>query len=367
MSHLIRRTYALAFASLAIAAAPLAAQDGHEGHDHGAQPAIPARTQTAPETLQMSWSDPTFAEIAELLTGSWKTTQPVAMLNGEAGATSDVIMSVAPARLSTLPDAFYVETARADSPDQPYRAAFLQLYRRQGEIRMRTLEVRDPNNPMNNLLIGMWAVPQYMPDIPRDAMIATLDLEFTQTPDGWVGESPYPYPTALGGAFEMTSRMKLTNGRIETADRGYNADGNVVWGASEGDTYVFEPIASPFAVETDDMGVVTIMLRDEDTPELADGDTVAFQYTGWLTNGLMFDTSRRQSGRMFQYTLPAAAIEGWNIATYGMTEGDWKKFIVPSDLGYGPSSAAGGRIPPNSTLIFEAELVGVTKATPQGE
>ncbi len=367
MSHMIRRTYALAFASLAIAAAPLAAQDGHEGHNHGTPPATPPRIQAAPETLQMSWSDPAFAEIAEMLTGSWKTARPVAMLNGEPGDTSDVIMSVAPARLSTLPDALYIETARADSPDQPYRAAFLQLYRRQGEVRMRTLEVRDPNNPINNLLLGMWAVPQYMPDIPRDAMIATLDLEFTKTDDGWVGETPYPYPTALGGAFEMTSRMKLTEGRIESADRGYNADGDVVWGASEGDTYVFEPTASPLAVDTHELGVITITLRDRDTPEAVDGDTVTFQYTGWLTNGQMFDTSRRQGARPYEYTLPASAIEGWNIATFGMTEGDWHKFIVPSELGYGPSSAAGGRIPPNSTLIFEAELVNVRKANPEGE
>jgi hypothetical protein len=346
------RLSVLALAGLMLSAAPLAAQDVTSS---GTQPALDA------QSFEMTWSDPAFDEIAGMLMGSWKTTSPVAQID-DPSATSDVIMSFGPAKISSLPNALYVETARADSPDQPYRAAFLQFYRRQGEIRMRTLEVRDPNNPINNLLIGMWAIPNFMPDVSRDAMIATLDMEFTKTADGWVGETPYPYPTAIGGATEMTSRMAITDGRIETGDRGLNADGNVVWGAGQDSAYFFERVESPFALETDSMGVIMLTLRDEPTADLVDGDTVAFQYTGWLTNGSMFDTSRRQGGRPYQYTLPASAVEGWNIGTFGMTEGDWKKFIVPSDLGYGPSSAAGGRIPANSTLIFEAELSGVRKA-----
>lgn len=347
------RLSVLALAALMTAAAPLAAQDDASA---GTQPAAEAAA------FEMTWSDPAFGEIANTLIGSWKTTSPVAQMDDES-KTSNIVMSFGPAKLSSLPNALYVETARADTPDQPYRAAFLQFYRRQGAIRMRTLEVRDQNNPINNLLIGMWALPQFIPDIPRDAMIATLDMEFTKTSDGWVGETPYPYPTAIGGATEMTSRMKVSKGRIETADRGLNADGNIVWGAGQGGAYTFEPVEAPFALETNDLGVIMLTLRDAPTPEPVDGDTVAFSYTGWVTSGQLFDTSRRQGGRPYQYTLPANAIEGWNLATAGMSEGDWKKFIVPSDLGYGPSSAAGGRITPHSTLIFEAELVGVRQAS----
>ena len=346
------RISVLALAGLTLVTTPLTAQDTA---DAATQPAAAA------QPFEMTWSDPAFGEIAGMLVGTWKTTSPVAQLDNET-ATTDIIMSFGPAKLSTLPDALYVETAHAGSPDQPYRAAFLQFYRRQGEIRMRTLEVRDQNNPINNLLVGMWAVPQFIPDIPRDAMIATLDMEFTKTADGWVGETPHPYPTAIGGATEMTSRMRISEGNIETGDRGLNPEGEVVWGADLRGSYNFEPADPPFTLETNDLGVIMLTLRDEPTPVPADGDTVAFNYTGWVTSGVMFDTSRRQGGRPYQYALPANAIEGWNLATAGMSEGDWKKFIVPSELGYGPSSAAGGRITPHSTLIFEAELVGVREA-----
>jgi FKBP-type peptidyl-prolyl cis-trans isomerase FkpA len=330
----------------------------------GATPTLHAQVSTAEAEVlpaipdpEMNWSDSDFAEIAGLLTGTWKTTSPVDLFDG-SGEQAEIVMSIAPAPLSTLPDALYVETARADAPDRPYRAAFLQLYWRQGEIRMRTLEVRDPNSPVNNLLIGMWAAPGLMPDIPREAMIATLDLTLTRSGDGWVGRTPYPYPSALGEAVEMTSRMQIGPGRLVTADRGYDAEGKVVWGAGEGDAYTFAPAEPPFVAEARHLGLVVITLRDEESPVPVEGDTVAFQYTGWLTNGQMFDTSRRQGARPLQYTIPGNLIEGWNIATEGMSQGDWRKFIVPPELGYGSSSAAGGNIPANSTLIFEAELVG---------
>lgn len=346
------RKCSLIFAGLALFAASHAA----------AQESAPVAQPIADgQDSGITWSDPEFAEIAGMLTGSWKTTAAVAQAD-DRSLTSEVVMSIAPVKLTQLPDALYAETSRADTPAEPYRAVFLQLYRRQGEIRMRTLEVRDQNNPINNMMLGLWAVPEYFPNIPAAGMIATLDLEFRRTSNGWVAETPHPYPTALHGATEMTSRMTLTADRVETADRGYNPDGNVVWGADDGDTYVFEPINSPILVETNDYGLITLTLRDEPTEVPVDGDTVAFQYTGWLTNGFMFDTSRRPNGRPYQYQLPANAIEGWNQATKGMSQGDWRKFIVPSDLGYGPSTAAGGRIPANSTLVFEAELANVVNS-----
>lgn len=311
-----------------------------------------------------AWTDPEFEAIGAALTGSWKTTKAVAQF-GDASESSDVIMSIAPARVTQLPNALYVETARADSPDHPYRAAFLQLYKHSGKTRIRTLEVRDPNSPLNNLLVGLWAAPEYLPDISRDALIATLDMDVTKVGDGWVAETPYPYPTALGGAFEMTSRMKIAPGRIETGDRGYDADGKIIWGASEGDKYVFEPTPAPFHVDRNEMGLIVITLRDNADGEAAqEGDTIAFQYTGWLTDGTMFDTSRRQGKRPLQYVSPGNMIEGWTLATEGMSRGDWRKFIVPAALAWGPSSAAGGMIPANSTVMFEAECVFLQPAAP---
>ncbi|MBK7404990.1 MAG: FKBP-type peptidyl-prolyl cis-trans isomerase [Phycisphaerales bacterium] len=319
------------------------------------QPAAEPAAASAPQP--MVWTDPDFEAIGKALSGNWKTTAPVGQF-GDASATADVLMSIAPASLADVPNALYVECARADSVDHPYRASFLQLYRREGKIRMRTLEVRDPNSPLNNLLIGLWAAPEYIPQVRRDVLIATLDMNVTKGADGWVAETPYPYPTALGGAFEMTSRMKIGNGRLETSDRGYDANGKVVWGASEGDKYTFEHTDAPFGVTRNENGLVVITLRQATGEQpSAEGDTVAFQYTGWLTNGVMFDTSRRQGKRPLQYVVPGSMIEGWTRATEGMAKGDWRKFIVPAELAWGPSSAAGGAIPANSTVIFEAECV----------
>ncbi len=325
-----------------------------------AQDAEP-RAQAAPAPI--TWSEPEFGRIAGALSGSWKTTEAV----GEEEPV-EICMSIAPVRLEALPDAMYVEIARADSLDRPYTRSFFQLYRRQGAIRMRTLELRDPNSDLQNMVTGLWTVPEHMPQIQMEALRGTLDLEIVASGGGWVGETPYPYPNATKGAVEMTSNITIAPDRLETADRGYDADGNVVWGSSEGESYVFERIEPYFQVERTELGVVSITLHDDTTePAFGDGDSVAFQYTGWLTDGTMFDTSRRQGKRPLQYQVPGSLIEGWKLATEGMSKGDWRKFIVPAELGYGPSGAGGGMIPPNATLIFEAELVFVQPATPDDE
>jgi len=62
--------------------------------------------------------------------------------------------------------------------------------------------------------------------------------------------------------------------------------------------------------------------------------------------------------------LPGQLIQGWKLAVDGMGKGDWRKFILPPDLGYGLSGAGGGVIPPQSTLIFEAACVNVAPPPP---
>jgi len=332
------------------AALPAVAQDA----------ASAAPTQPAAEPWSMTWSDPEFGAIAGAMIGHWRTTTAVAEF-ADPSQSAEVVMSIAPARLSELPDALYVESARADSLAKPYRAAFLQFYRRQGKIRLRTLEVRGPNNPVINMLVGLGAVPEFLPDVPRDDLIATLDLEVAKSGGGWVGETPYPYPTAVGGAVEMTSRMKITADRIETADRGFGADGAVLWGPGKGESYTFERVEAPFGVERRDDGLIIITLHDDPSTVVAEpGDRIAFQYSGWLTNGRLFDSSRRVGRQPMEYGLPGTLIPGWMVATKDMSEHDWRKFIVPPEMAYGEGSAAGGVIPPHSTLIFEAECVGTT-------
>jgi FKBP-type peptidyl-prolyl cis-trans isomerase len=88
------------------------------------------------------------------------------------------------------------------------------------------------------------------------------------------------------------------------------------------------------------------------------GQMVSVHYTGWLENGTKFDSSldRRQP---FQFKLGAGqVIQGWDQGVAGMKVGGKRKLTIPASLGYG-ARGAGGVIPPNATLIFEVELLGV--------
>jgi FKBP-type peptidyl-prolyl cis-trans isomerase len=88
------------------------------------------------------------------------------------------------------------------------------------------------------------------------------------------------------------------------------------------------------------------------------GTTVSVHYTGWLENGKKFDSSVDR-GQPFSFPLGAGrVIKGWDEGVQGMKIGGKRKLTIPSDLGYG-SRGAGGVIPPNATLIFDVELLGV--------
>ena len=115
----------------------------------------------------------------------------------------------------------------------------------------------------------------------------------------------------------------------------------------------------------DSSGFTKVDVKTGTGKEATPGKMVRVHYTGWLfdksaadNKGKKFDSSRDRPGN---FTFPLGAgrvIKGWDQGVQGMKVGGQRTLIIPSSMGYG-ARGAGSIIPPNATLVFDVELIGV--------
>ena len=118
-----------------------------------------------------------------------------------------------------------------------------------------------------------------------------------------------------------------------------------------------DTFAMPANLETTASGLQYSIDRPGTGVQPQTGQTVSVHYSGWLTDGSPFDSSRDR-GRPFEFVLGRGrVIQGWDEGVAAMKIGEVRTLVIPPALGYG-DRGAGGVIPPNATLVFKVELLG---------
>ncbi|MBI3824211.1 MAG: FKBP-type peptidyl-prolyl cis-trans isomerase [Planctomycetes bacterium] len=119
-----------------------------------------------------------------------------------------------------------------------------------------------------------------------------------------------------------------------------------------------DPIADDTNATATRSGLKYVDIKVGNGKEAKTGEKVLVHYTGWLTSGKKFDSSLDRN-EPFEFELGAGeVIPGWDEGVAGMKEGGKRRLIIPTALGYG-ARGSGKSIPPNSTLVFEVELLKV--------
>ncbi len=110
---------------------------------------------------------------------------------------------------------------------------------------------------------------------------------------------------------------------------------------------------------TTDSGLRYRIFKEGTGPKPEKGDKVKVHYTGKLTDGTVFDSSKERGPFEFKVGT-GQVIRGWDEGVVDMKVGEVRELIIPPDLGYG-SRGAGNLIPPDSTLVFEVEMLEIVK------
>jgi len=115
--------------------------------------------------------------------------------------------------------------------------------------------------------------------------------------------------------------------------------------------------AKDFSVGADGLQIAVLVEGAKKAAVASVGDTVSVEYSGWLEDGTLFDSSYKRHDS-FKFPLGAGrVIKGWDRGVEGMKVGEKRRLVIPAELAYG--SRQKGQIPSNSTLIFDVELIEI--------
>ncbi|HVU63372.1 MAG TPA: CpcT/CpeT family chromophore lyase [Phycisphaerales bacterium] len=286
------------------------------------------------------------------------------------GDQPELVMHVTPVRIDDLADAMLVEIARADALADPFRMYVLQLYDRQGALRLRTYEL-PPSPGLKEALANLWGAPESLSLMEASSLAPSLDMPVIDTPragrtDEFSAKTEHPFPVNRGGAIEMTAGWSLAGPVLEMTDAGFDAAGKRVWGSDEPIRFALQPQAPDVRREGEGLTIITTVPAPSDAPRLRPasegGGELVIQFTYWTSTGQKIDTSRKPGRDPVKVRIPGGTpFPALDTALAGIAKGERRKIIVPPALAYGATGR--GTVPPNATLIYDIECLGVDNSS----
>lgn len=312
-----------------------------------------------PYSQAATWSDESIAKVGKALEGAWRTVRPVGQGDDKL-KSADVFLGIAHVHVHGMPDTLYVEAARVDAPWAPFRQALWQVYKKKGEIHVRTIVFRQAKGT-HAFLNTMWAVPEKFPGgIDLSETYATMDIAVKWDGKVLSGKTPYPYPTALQGAIEMTSEFTVDGDTMSTADRGFDATGKVVWGPESGTSYQFKKFTPDVKVQRFDSGLIRINYGGTGEGETIVADSrVGLHTIGSLVNGSVFENSRVRNQLVAFRVGQEMSVPGFTAGTKDLRKGERFKLLIPSDQAFGPQGNQRFKVPGDAWLAYDIEVVSV--------
>lgn len=244
-----------------------------------------------------------------------------------------------------------------------------QFIRRRGEPYLRMMRF-----PAGQAIApGLWAKSDLAPDFSPNQLdiLADLSLQLDSrvAPSRFRGTTDTPIPTYTGDAIELKSEIAADSEQLFIFETGFTEGGDIVWTFPEaGRSRSFKRVEEPTQIDRrdNDLIVVTLKPGEEDAYVGQPGDQYEIHYTGYLTNGQVFDSSRRPGRSALKQAIPGQLNQGWNLGIPGSKVGELRRLIIPPSLGYGARGYP-GVIPPDAWLVFDVEIVDIQPKDRDGE